>query len=389
MKVVHLVTSLEVGGAQRVRLELVRKLIEMGHDPDDHLLAYFKSGPMKKKFENIGVETHKLSGSFFRYGPAAFMDLKSLIRSFKPDIVHSQLWMANLFAKLACTSPEIKLICDLHCMPSTQGFFKTFCDRFLPVNADRYVAVCRAVADAFKKCWPLAKIGDGKAATGKTVVIKNGVDSNKFKFSFGAREDLREFLRIDEDCFVLGGVGRLEKEKSFDYLIKAFKKFCQKVEEGQKPGNLITVDDLRLVIVGNGSQEGDLKRLANSLGLSEKVIFSSTTHGMYKYYSLFDCMAISSKAEGLSVALLEGLFSGLPVISVSGKGDEHEVIKDGENGHLVGFGKTDEVAEKVYQVFKKFDPEFRERPSLIGQEFEVETMAKKYQTLYKEVLEVR
>ncbi len=384
MKVVHLISNLEIGGAQRVRLELLRKFFEMGCKPENHVLAYFQDGPMRKKFENIGVRTKQLVGGVFRFSPLMIFSIKRLIEEEKPDVVHSQLWSTNFCAKIACRSAKIPLICDLHCMPNVQGFFKNVLDRIIPFKASRYVAVSQGIGKAFKFLGAKSCLSDGlKPNLGAISVIQNGVDSTKFRFSFADRDFLRKELSIDKNSFVIGAVGRIEAVKSFDILIRAFKRFYDIVKSQNQPR------DVKLVIVGYGNQEDSMRQLVTNLGLKRNVIFRSTTHGMYKFYSTFDCLAITSRSEGLSIAMLEALFSGLEIVTTGDKNCEHEIIKDGLNGYVFNYGDETALVEIFLELLGKFNPDFLQRPSLIDAHFDIGRVASQYRNLYREVIEAQ
>lgn len=386
MKVVHLISNLEIGGAQRVRLELIRKFIEMGCKPENHILAYFHDGPMRKKFENIGIRTKKLVDGLLKYSPSAVFSINRLIEAEKPDIIHSQLWVSNFFARIACSNQKIPVICDLHCMPSVQGFFRNILDRIVPFKASRYVAVSEGIGRAFKYLGAARLVNNSRPEVGSISVIQNGVDSTKFRFSFADRDFLRKDLGIDKKTFVVGAVGRIETVKSFDHLIRAFKKFHD-ICVSKRFFN--QASDVKLVIVGFGQEEQAMRQLVANLGLKRNVIFRSTTHGMYKFYSIFDCLAITSRSEGLSVAMLEALFSGLPIVTTGDSNGEHEVIKDGLNGFVFDYGNETAMVEKLLKIFHEFNPDFTQRPSLIDSHFDIGRVAKEYRNLYREVIEAK
>jgi glycosyltransferase involved in cell wall biosynthesis len=370
MKILHVISNLEVGGAQRVRLELVRRMLAHGDDDQEHLIVYFHDGPMRKKFENLGIKTEHVPVSFWNGGWSAWCRLSEIVNDFAPNLLHSQLWLANVFARLLAYKKGLPVICDLHSMAEVNGFWKNLFERFFPIGANAFVAVSDAVANDFAKKFGI-----------QSIVIKNGVDSSKFRFSFAAREELRAELNIPENAFVVGAVGRFDAIKKFDNLIHAYALMLDKMQAEKQP----LKDNCYLVLVGEGKLKPNLQLLAKELGLSDRVIFSSSLRSMYRYYSIFDCLAISSRSEGLSVAMLEALFSGLQVVCTA-PAAQHDVIVQGKNGFLVPFGEYQIMADCLYKIATQFDAEFIERPSRINYEFDVATMAKRYQQLYLDVL---
>ena len=370
MKILHVISNLEIGGAQRVRLELVRRMLITGDVAQEHRIVYFQDGPIHKKFETLGIKTHHVPLKLWNLGIPAWCQLQKIVADFSPSILHSQLWAANVVARMLAHHNGLPVICDLHNMPEVNGHAKNLLERFFPLPASAFVAVSDAVAAAHQKHLGI-----------NSIVIKNGVDANKFRFSFAAREELRTELNISDNCFVVGAVGRLDEVKSFDNLLKAYAAMLAKMRACDHPLQY----NCRLVIVGNGPLKRKLQLLAEELGIIQNLIFASANRSMYRYYSLFDCLAISSRSEGLSVAMLEALFSGLQVVCTM-PAAQHDIIVDGQNGFLVPFADHKAMAYALLKIADNFDAEFQARPARIDNNFEVSNMASRYQQLYFDVL---
>ncbi len=125
-----------------------------------------------------------------------------------------------------------------------------------------------------------------------------------------------------QNDFVFLVVARLAPVKQIDEVIRSF---AQLVYEGKSA---------RLVIVGQGREEGKLRALAHELGLDEKVEFVGWQDDLVEYYRSADCFVQNSKIEGYGLALLEALACRLPVITTP-TGVAQTVVKDGVNGLLV------------------------------------------------------
>ncbi len=125
-----------------------------------------------------------------------------------------------------------------------------------------------------------------------------------------------------KDDFVFLVVGRLAPIKQIGEIIRAF---APLVYEGQK---------VRLVIVGEGKEEGRLRALAHELGLDKRVEFVGWQDNLVEYYRSADCFVQNSKEEGYGLALLEALSCRLPVITTP-VGVAQKVVKDGVNGLVV------------------------------------------------------
>jgi glycosyltransferase involved in cell wall biosynthesis len=216
----------------------------------------------------------------------------------------------------------------------------------------------------------------------KLVIIKNGIDIELLKAKALNKKLVRGDFGIAEHDFVVGAVGRLEPIKSYDILIKAFGLFINM-------GNN-RINNAKLLIIGEGSQTKVLQELVCSLGLQDKVILAGYRPDSYSFYPLFDCFALSSRSEGLSIALLEALAFGLPVISTN-RGKEHDVISDGVNGFLVEPEKINELASAIQILY--LNANLRQQMSSCNLElvkacFSMTSVVNKYKKIYCEVVEL-
>ncbi len=132
----------------------------------------------------------------------------------------------------------------------------------------------------------------------KVQLIPNGVDT--VRFHPGGNKEMRSRWGITEEEFVIGSVGRLRGEKNLGLLLCAF------AEAG--------IDGARLVLVGDGEREAELRRLAADRGISGKVVFAGAMGDPAPCYRAFDLFAMSSSTEQMPLALLEGMASGLPTL---------------------------------------------------------------------------
>jgi glycosyltransferase involved in cell wall biosynthesis len=167
-------------------------------------------------------------------------------------------------------------------------------------------------------------------------VITNAVSSEKFRPAGhdGIRRRRKRLL-----C-----VARLVRRKGLDVLIRAL--------------SLCTTHDLELVIAGEGPREGALRRLAGELNLTDRVVFTGRVegHALMELYRSADCFALPSTSESFSMALLEAMASGLPVVG-SDVGGIPELVTDGINGILVPPAQVEALACALDTIF--VDPGWR------------------------------
>lgn len=369
MKILHLITSLKVGGAESALVNLLSKIVN--RDENEHIVAYFHSGLNVKKIEDLGVKCVRFSGIFSTYDPILFLRLLRFVKTFKPDLIHSSLWSANILARLIAKICKIPVVCDLHGNSFDEGKFRNWFDRKTVQLCGKIIAVSDSVKDSYLK-----NITDQQD---KVVVIKNGIDFELIRNKALINPLIRKDFGILDSDFVIGAVGRLEPIKSYDILIKAFSEFLKIGDVGKS----------KLIIVGDGSQRAYLEGLVKRLNLEENVIFVGFRSDSYKFYQLFNCFALSSHSEGLSIALLEAMTFELPVITTHYDLERHDVIKPGINGFLVSPGNINEYVlaiNTLYQNSEQAKIIGARNLTLIKSEFSIEGVVSGYQEVYNELL---
>lgn len=133
-------------------------------------------------------------------------------------------------------------------------------------------------------------------------VVPNMVDVAAVSYSGEKRISLRAHLGISEKTMVVGSVGRLEPQKNYAFLIDVLKRLLDRGE------------DVILLLVGAGSQREGIESKARSAGLSNSVIMAGPQEDVQSFYSAFDVAAYPSLYEGLSLAIVEAQYNGLPCV---------------------------------------------------------------------------
>lgn len=171
-----------------------------------------------------------------------------------------------------------------------------------------------------------------KNREGKTRVINNPINVEKFIFNHEDREYYREKLKI-ENKIVIGHVGRFVFSKNHFFLLKVFKKIITQYPEAV------------LVLVGSGVLKADIEQQIKELEMEDNVILLGETSEAYRVYNAFDIFVFPSIYEGLGIALVEAQANGLPV--VASDSIPHEV-KIAENFEFVSLDAgTDFWAETI------------------------------------------
>ena len=165
-------------------------------------------------------------------------------------------------------------------------------DLFTIRNADGIIVVNPSIGDYFKKI----------AVPKRTNFIPVPIQLKNFKFSQMSRDLIRKYLGIDEKTKVIGFVGRFSPEKNLLTLLMSFKKV------------VLDNPSVKLVLVGTGPDECELKEYVIKNAINDKVIFSGVRYDIDKFLSGFDIFVLPSYTEGLSTALLEAMASGRAII---------------------------------------------------------------------------
>ncbi|MFH1643883.1 MAG: glycosyltransferase [bacterium] len=367
MKIVHLITSLKIGGAESFLVYLLEKMI---NDGNEHIVIYFYDGPNVEKIKKLGFKVFKVSGRFKLYDPWFYFRLKNLIKKLKPDLIHSSLWSANIFGRVIAKKLNISIVCDLHNDPKFNGKIRNLLESATIKIPKKFIAVSGFVGKTFQSYYPSQK--------DKITVIPNGIDYKNLHGKVKQNRLQKRDLGFGQNDFVIGSIGRLEPIKSFDVLIKVFALLVN-------PPQAVCVNNIKLCIVGDGTEKEKLIQLTKDLQIDDKVFFVGQRSDAYCFYEIFDCFAMSSQTEGLSISLLEALCFGLPVITTH-QNLKHEVISDGKHGFLIPNKDFNLFAKRLRQLYE--NPELRNNIrennlNLIKNNFDISNAVVKYQNVYK------
>ncbi|MDC2953571.1 glycosyltransferase [Streptomyces gilvifuscus] len=303
MKALHVITGLGVGGAEQ-QLRLLLRHLPVECD----VVTLTNPGAVAEGLAADGVRvTHLGMGGNRDMG--ALPRLTRLIRSGGYDLVHTHLYRACVYGRLAARLAGVRaIVATEHSLGDSQmeGRRLSAGVRRLYLASERLgratVAVSPTVAERLRR-WgvPAPRIE----------VVPNGIDLTGFRFDPDRRHRTRRRLGLPEDAYVIGGIGRLAPGKRFDVLIHAL--------AGLPP-------DHWLVLVGGGSEESLLRRTAQEAGVADRVLFTGErpyvpdgTPGpdLPSLACVMDVLASPSPEEAFGLAIVEALASGLPVLYAS------------------------------------------------------------------------
>ncbi len=357
-KIAIFLTDLGGGGAERVMLNLANGFVAKGFEVD--LLLVHAEGPYLSKLHPainlIGFKANRLLNSV----PA----LVTYLRQTQPDILMTALEDTNLAAIFAHSLARVptRLVVTVHNnLTQESQRLKSLKRQLVPKLirwaypfADRVVAVSQGVAEDLK--------GLGIQAD-KVRVIYNPIITPDFDDMVKAR--LEHPWLSEPDCPLILGVGRLEPQKDFETLIRAYSLVRQQ-------------RSAKLMILGQGSQQQRLLALCKALNLSEaEVAFPGFVENPLAYMAQSSVCVLSSAWEGFGNVLVESMGAGTPVVSTDCPSGPAEILENGKYGRLVPVGAWEAMAHAVLDTLNKpiCSSILRQR----AQRFGLETILQEYQ----------
>lgn len=263
----------------------------------------------------------------------AYRTLKKLMADEQFDVVHCHTPIAGMIARLAARKARkngCKVFYTAHGFHFFKGAPRANWLMFYPVEriCSRYTDVLLTINDEDYTC--------AKKFHTKRVEHINGVGINLAKFetepSLDERAKFRNSLGLDDQVVLMVSVGELNANKNQQCAIKA----------------LAQVDNqhLHYALCGRGPMEMELKRLAEELGVDERVHFLGFRNDIPFILSMADIFVFPSKREGLPVSVIEAMASGLPVVCSDVRGNR-ELIQSKENGFICACDDIDAFSEAI------------------------------------------
>ena len=320
MKILYFLNSTARGGVEEHVLQLIDKINKNKFAP---ILVCPKEliNLMQDDLDRLKVKTYPINiRKWSQIGE--IRKFLTILKEEKPDIVHSHLFFATMFAApLAKLAGVPKTIETAHLREAWRKGIKKayFIDRFFYRFVDEIIAVSNAVKKYL--------IEEKKLTNNKIKVIYNGVDLEKFKpVKKGVRPHLPHELTGSKwgltPFFTVGVVGRLEPQKGHKYFLEAISLLNGKYQNA------------RFLIVGEGSLRTELEEQAQKLGISNRVEFLGYKKDIVSVLEEIDLLVLPSLYEGLPLVALEAGAMGRPVVATNVDGSP-EVIINKETGLII------------------------------------------------------
>jgi glycosyltransferase involved in cell wall biosynthesis len=324
VRVLMLTKGLGRGGTERLLHGTVRHLDRARYQVEVAYLLPWKDA-FVSDIESEGVPVHCLDGT--RATSVAWLPrLRRLVRTRDIDIVHTHNPAPAAAARLALPGRRPAFVHTEHNLWGRYRPVTRWANRATYRRNAAVIAVSAGVAGSITAPRPV-----------EVVTVTHGIDLDAAHRGPDARKRARrtlETLGLDPVAPVVGTVGNFTAKKDQAILLEAAARLRSEVP------------DLRLVLVGTGPLETELRDLAGRLGLASAAVFAGSRPDVLELLAGFDVFALSSRFEGLPIALLEAMASGVACVATS-VGGVPEVITDGEDGLLVEPGDPDALAADI------------------------------------------
>lgn len=367
-KLLFVIPSLAGGGAERVVIILLRHLNRNTFNP--HLVLFEKKGEYLKDLPD-DVKTYNLNKKSRYDFPKLIWRLNRLIKHIQPQVIISFLEYANLVTLIAAKVMPSKTpliisernFLSLWIQQTRMRPIRKLFHRIFYPKANVIITLSKGVKEDLIQSFYIS--------TDKIKTIYNPLDLGRI--SQLAKEAIN--TPDTNNLPMLIAIGRLTAQKGYPYLLRAFKKLRDNLS-------------VKLLILGQGKEEENLKRLTKGLKIADDVVFMGFQTNPYKYLAKASVFVLSSLYEGLGNVILEAMACGVPVVSTRCPCGPGEIITDGVNGLLVPPADESALAEAILRLLR--DESLCKRLAEAGrqraQDFRVEKIIAQYEEVFLETV---
>jgi glycosyltransferase involved in cell wall biosynthesis len=323
-KVLQIINSSGLGGAETIVQELLER--------EKYPVFCLKEDEIER-FRAVSDEVYfGTKTRYYKQNPFVLFKLLNLIKQKKIEVMHVHLGTSLFYAILVkILIPHMKLIYHEHgeifYNNKLKILIKTFHNKI-----DMYIAVSKVTK---KKL-----VEDTGTPEDKITILYNFVNLNRLKEDkIKHNLQVREQIKVEQNDFVIGYVGRLNKIKGCEYLIRALQYLDM---------------NYTCLILGDGELKKELEKLSYKLDVAENVVFLGYKQDIDAYYSLFDTLVMPSLSEASPMTFYESQAYGIPIIG-SDIPAIKELVSHGKNGLLFNVEDSKDLASKIIFVYNNKD----------------------------------
>lgn len=320
---------------------------------------------MVKALEEGGAEVHCFEAKNNLQMLMQYNKVISFCREKEIDMIHCHLPWSGFLGRIIHKKSKIPMVYTEHNIQEHYHIVTKNLNKFSFNNQNKAIGVSADVSRSIKQNID----PDIPVET-----ILNGVNTESFRRDHEKGKMKRRELGIPDDVFVIGTIAVFREQKALLDWVKAFEKVHEKHS------------NISGIIVGAGPQKRDIETLIEELGLENKIVMPGLQTDTVSYFSAMDVYMMSSKFEGLPIALLEAMSMECAIVSTKAGGIV-EVVRDQKDGLLCEIGDIKCLSEKVNSLIKnpKLKNDFQQNArKRVNKEFSLQAMVNKLESVYSE-----
>ena len=380
-KFFHLITGLDVGGAEMMLLKTLPRLQEHF---DNEVCCLRGHGPVGKRLEGAGIPVHYLGLTPTNLIPV-ILRFRTLVKRFQPDLLVTYLIHSDIFGRIFGRLFGIgSIICNERGFYLDWQWLRTI-DRFTAFLVDRYFVQTETAKRILMDTLHLPE--------NKFSVIPNTIDFREYSFPID-RDAKRAELGIPQDNTVIVCVSNLKPRKGYEELLEAFEQLHHQslpVIPSAVEGSQNKQKPIMLLIVGDGTEKEKYLNQIKDYASKKGIHFLGKRNDVKEILRVSDIFVLATYSEGMSNALLEAMASRLAIVTTD-IDVNREVIDDGVSGLLVPIRDAAALTAKLSmlitdETMRRSLGEHAYREAL--RKYEIDSVINRITTLYEEVLSQR
>lgn len=369
IKVSLLIPTLDQSGAEKQLALLATSLPR--DEFEVQVIALTRGGPYETVLKENDIPVTVLNKRF-KFDPFAYRTLKKTLQNQQPDILHTWLFAANSYGRMAVkrlptSQKRPKVIVSERCVDTWKSNWQHKVDRSLLPQTSLLVGNSQGVIDFYcEKGVPESILR----------VVHNGIPIPDDTICETTRNQLLKEHNLPDNARLIAFVGRLARQKRVEDLLWAVELLRQMNE------------NVFLLIIGDGPERARLEQLAHKYTVTPYVRFLGHRKDVSKLFPLFELFQLASDFEGQSNSIMEAMSFGIPVIA-SDIQPNRELVEHGKTGFLTSVGDCTGFAQYAERILA--DPQLAKEMASASQkkmqeEFNIDKMVQEYAALYRKVL---
>jgi len=361
MKIAHIIETPGTGGAESVLVDIATRLPPEFTSIGIMMCESWTGAELAKR--GIPVTVMPLRKSFDLGWPLRFA---KFLREHQIDAVQSHEFTANAYATAGARLAGVPIVCTIHGKNYwPHALYRRAAYRWVARNSRAFVAVSADLAQ-----FTAETLGIPSA---RVTVLRNGIDTDRFARDPAQRSRVRAEFGAKDSQTVLLACGELSEVKGHEWLIRA------------APEIIARYPNVLVAIAGDGALRARLESLAAELGMAAHVRFLGFRRDVPALLSAADVFVMPSLSEGLPLAILEAMASGVPIVATR-VGGMPQLIQTGQTGWLVAPSDAQDLARGILSAVE--DEPARRRVTAAAHElcvrdYALENTVKAYAALYR------